>query len=128
MREFDRGGAGHITEDAFHEGARCGRVRLSACLRLILECGRGIGWGRGRVPLGRRKPRPQRRAARHACRLTPPAPRPAGVQRWVDYKLRRCPLRREPKFQKRAARDPAGAAHQLLVHMDDGCAPLLAAD
>jgi hypothetical protein len=47
------------------------------------------------------------------------------VSRWVAYKLRRSALRNEPKFLKAAAKDPAAATQQLLVHVDDLSMPLL---
>jgi hypothetical protein len=47
---------------------------------------------------------------------------PAGLQKWVDYKLRSCQAATTAKFIKHAAKDPMGTLHTVLTQLDDGAA------
>jgi hypothetical protein len=148
MREFDRQGTGHISEEMFHEGENGG-------LRVVFWRGGDGRWGSGFggwVPRNLQDPWVGTKEVlhgswRHAsynmpivhrnahttCARQPLPPNPhrpiqtPGVARWVAYKLRA--LRDEPRFVKQRAKDPAAASAQLLAHVDkDHALPLLGGD
>jgi len=135
MREFDRQGSGHITEEMFYEGVRGGGIARGWGFGLsrALPDGGGLGWPF--VQAGRSSTRASphammtdgpRGSLTHQRHSTPARTRArAGVSRWVAYKMRA--LRDEPRYVKQKAKDPAAAAHSLLVHKDDTTTPLLAA-